>query len=193
VAGRRPLLGVCLGHQCIGEVYGGRIVRAPVLVHGKTSPDLPPGEGVLEDLPVPFEATRYHSLVVDRESLPVVLKVTAETSDGLIMGLRHRELDVEGVQFHPESVLTTVGDAAARQLRGSARKYSSRSVPAGKMRCALISRRSSSTHARRAGSGGCWRRSTVSRAVSPSRGVVSMPSSSSNGSMLAGVPGRYST
>jgi anthranilate synthase component II len=109
VAGRRPLLGVCLGHQCIGEVYGGRIVRAPVLVHGKTSPMYHRREGVLADLPVPFEATRYHSLVVDRDSLPVVLKVTAETSDGLIMGLRHRELEVEGVQFHPESVLTTAG------------------------------------------------------------------------------------
>jgi anthranilate synthase component II len=109
VAGRRPLLGVCLGHQCIGEVYGGRIVRAPVLVHGKTSPIYHRREGVLADLDVPFEATRYHSLVVDRETLPIVLKVTAETSDGLIMGLRHRELDVEGVQFHPESVLTTSG------------------------------------------------------------------------------------
>jgi anthranilate synthase component II len=109
VAGRRPLLGVCLGHQCIGEVYGGRIVRAPVLVHGKTSPIYHRREGVLADLEVPFEATRYHSLVVDRESLPIALKVTAETSDGLIMGLRHRELDVEGVQFHPESVLTTSG------------------------------------------------------------------------------------
>jgi anthranilate synthase component II len=109
VAGRLPLLGVCLGHQCIGEVYGGRIVRAPQLVHGKTSPIYHRGEGVLADLPVPFEATRYHSLVVDRESVPTVLKVTAETSDGLIMGLRHRELDVEGVQFHPESVLTSEG------------------------------------------------------------------------------------
>ena len=109
VAGRIPLLGVCLGHQCIGAVYGGRIVRAPTLVHGKTSAIYHRGEGVLADLPVPFEATRYHSLVVDRESLPPVLKVTAETSDGLIMGLRHRELDVEGVQFHPESVLTSAG------------------------------------------------------------------------------------
>ena len=108
-AGLRPLLGVCLGHQCLGEVYGGTIVRAPVLVHGKTSPIYHRGDGVLADLPVPFEATRYHSLVVDRASVPTVLKVTAETSDGLIMGLRHRELDVEGVQFHPESVLTTVG------------------------------------------------------------------------------------
>jgi anthranilate synthase component II len=109
LAGRIPILGVCLGHQCIGEVYGGRIVRAPQLVHGKTSPIYHRGEGVLADLPVPFEATRYHSLVVDRESVPTVLKVTAETSDGLIMGLRHRELDVEGVQFHPESVLTSAG------------------------------------------------------------------------------------
>ncbi len=109
VAGERPLLGVCLGHQCIGEVYGGRIVRAPVLMHGKTSPMYHRGEGVLADLPVPFDATRYHSLIVDRETLPHILKVTAETSDGLIMGLRHREVDVEGVQFHPESVLTGVG------------------------------------------------------------------------------------
>jgi anthranilate synthase component II len=109
VAGRRPLLGVCLGHQCIGEVYGGRVVRAPVLMHGKTSPMYHRGEGVLEGLPVPFDATRYHSLIVERAELPSVLKVTAETSDGLIMGLRHRELDVEGVQFHPESILTGVG------------------------------------------------------------------------------------
>ncbi len=109
VAGRRPLLGVCLGHQCIGEIYGGRVVRAPQLVHGKTSAIYHRGEGVLLDLPVPFEATRYHSLVVDRESVPSLLKVTAETSDGLVMGLRHRELDVEGVQFHPESILTSSG------------------------------------------------------------------------------------
>jgi anthranilate synthase component II len=109
LAGRRPVLGVCLGHQCIGEVYGGEVVRAPVLVHGKTSAIYHRREGVFADLPVPFEATRYHSLVVDRDSVPAVLKVTAETSDGLVMGLRHRELDVEGVQFHPESVLTTSG------------------------------------------------------------------------------------
>ncbi|MFA9431634.1 aminodeoxychorismate/anthranilate synthase component II [Egicoccus sp. AB-alg2] len=109
VAGRRPLLGVCLGHQCIGEVYGGHIVRAPVLVHGKTSPIYHRREGVLADLPVPFDATRYHSLVVDRQTLPSALKVTAETSDGLIMAMRHREVDVEGVQFHPESVLTSAG------------------------------------------------------------------------------------
>ena len=109
VAGRRPLLGVCLGHQCIGEVYGGRIVRAPSLMHGKTSAIYHRGEGLLAELEMPFEATRYHSLLVDRSTLPASLTVTAETVDGLIMGLRHRELDVEGVQFHPESVLTTVG------------------------------------------------------------------------------------
>ncbi len=109
VAGRRPLLGVCLGHQCIGEVYGGRIVRAPTLVHGKTSAIYHRGGGVLEGLSVPFEATRYHSLIVERDSLPSDLRITAETSDGLIMGLRHRELEVEGVQFHPESILTAVG------------------------------------------------------------------------------------
>ncbi|MBW3665138.1 MAG: aminodeoxychorismate/anthranilate synthase component II [Actinobacteria bacterium] len=109
LAGQRPILGVCLGHQCIGEVYGGAIVAAPELVHGKTSPIYHRREGVLTELPVPFEATRYHSLVVDRDNLPSVLKVTAETGDGLIMGLRHRELEVEGVQFHPESILTSVG------------------------------------------------------------------------------------
>ena len=109
VAGIRPLLGVCLGHQCIGEVYGGEVVRAPVLMHGKTSPIYHRREGVFDGLTVPFEATRYHSLIVDRASLPPVLKVTAETSDGLIMGLVHREVDVEGVQFHPESVLTSAG------------------------------------------------------------------------------------
>jgi anthranilate synthase component II len=109
LAGVRPVLGVCLGHQCIGQLYGGRIVRAPVLMHGKTSPIYHRKEGVFAELPAPFDATRYHSLVVDRDSLPSVLRITAETSDGLVMGLRHRELDVEGVQFHPESILTGVG------------------------------------------------------------------------------------
>jgi anthranilate synthase/aminodeoxychorismate synthase-like glutamine amidotransferase len=109
LAGLRPVLGVCLGHQCIGEIYGGNVVRAPVLMHGKTSPIYHRREGVFAELPVPFEATRYHSLIVERDTLPAVLKVTAETADGLIMGLRHRELEVEGVQFHPESVLTSAG------------------------------------------------------------------------------------
>ena len=109
VAGTRPLLGVCLGHQCIGEVYGGRIIRAHELVHGKTSQIYHRGQGVLADLPQPFEATRYHSLVVDPATVPDVLEITAETADGLIMGLRHRDLDVEGVQFHPESILTRSG------------------------------------------------------------------------------------
>ena len=109
VAGTRPVLGVCLGHQCIAEVYGGRVVRAPTLMHGKTSAIYHQREGVLAELEVPFEATRYHSLLVERGTLPSELVVTAETADGLVMGLRHRELEVEGVQFHPESVLTTVG------------------------------------------------------------------------------------
>ena len=109
MAGVRPVLGVCLGHQCIGELYGGRVVRAPELVHGKASPIHHDDVGVFEGLPDPFPATRYHSLVVAADSVPDVLEVTARTADGLVMGLRHRELDVEGVQFHPESILTTDG------------------------------------------------------------------------------------
>ena len=109
VQGRVPLLGVCLGHQCIAAVHGGRIVRAPELVHGKTSPIHHRGVGVFAGLDDPFDATRYHSLIVERGSFPAVLEITAETAGGLIMGLRHRELDVEGVQFHPESVLTGSG------------------------------------------------------------------------------------
>ncbi|CAA9235158.1 MAG: Anthranilate synthase, amidotransferase component @ Para-aminobenzoate synthase, amidotransferase component [uncultured Acidimicrobiales bacterium] len=104
-----PLFGVCLGHQCIGEVFGGRVVRAAEIMHGKTSLVRHDGAGVLAGLDSPFEATRYHSLVVERESLPAELEVTAETADGTIMALRHRELPVEGVQFHPESILTSVG------------------------------------------------------------------------------------
>ena len=104
-----PLLGVCLGHQCIGYVFGGRIIRAPELVHGKTSQIYHRGEGILDGLPIPFEATRYHSLVVERASLPHELKVTAETGDELVMAVRHRTLPIEGVQFHPESVLTAEG------------------------------------------------------------------------------------
>ncbi len=104
-----PVLGVCLGHQCIGEIYGGRIVEAPELMHGKTSLVHHDGTGVLAGLEDPFVATRYHSLVVDPASVPDCLTVTARTADGVIMGLAHRELPVEGVQFHPESILTHVG------------------------------------------------------------------------------------
>ena len=104
-----PILGVCLGHQCIGSVYGGEVVRAPAVVHGKTSLIHHRGQGVLAGMANPFEATRYHSLLVDRASVPAELEITAETEDGLIMGLRHRELAVEGVQFHPESILTADG------------------------------------------------------------------------------------
>jgi len=103
-----PLLGVCLGHQCIGYVFGARVVRAPELLHGKTSQIYHRGEGVLDGLPIPFEATRYHSLIVERASLPHELKVTAETHE-IVMAVRHREYPIEGVQFHPESVLTTEG------------------------------------------------------------------------------------
>ncbi len=106
-AGRKPILGVCLGHQSIGEAFGGDVVRAPYLMHGKTSLIYHKGIGVFADLPNPFIATRYHSLIVDRATLPPVFEITAETEDGTIMGIRHRELDVEGVQFHPESILTT--------------------------------------------------------------------------------------
>ena len=101
-----PVLGVCLGHQCIGEVFGGEIVQAPEIVHGKSSAIHHDGRGVLEGLPDPFVATRYHSLVVDTSSVPDDLEVSARTRDGLVMGLRHRTLPIEGVQFHPESILT---------------------------------------------------------------------------------------
>ncbi len=104
-----PLLGVCLGHQSIGEAFGGRIVRARSIMHGKTSLVEHDGRGVFAGLESPFEATRYHSLVVDRGSCPDVLEVSAHTADGEIMGLRHREAPIEGVQFHPESILTRVG------------------------------------------------------------------------------------
>ena len=104
-----PVLGVCLGHQSIGQAFGGRVVRARRLMHGKTSPIVHDGRTLFEGLPCPFEATRYHSLIVERDSLPACLEVSAWTSEGEIMGLRHRELPVEGVQFHPESVLTGEG------------------------------------------------------------------------------------
>ncbi len=104
-----PVLGVCLGHQAIGHVYGAKVVRAPELMHGKTSPIEHAGAGVFAGLPSPLTATRYHSLVIEPSSLPAELEVTATTVDGMIMGVRHRQLDVEGVQFHPESILTGSG------------------------------------------------------------------------------------
>jgi anthranilate synthase/aminodeoxychorismate synthase-like glutamine amidotransferase len=109
LAGKFPILGVCLGHQAMGAAFGGRIVRAPKLFHGKTSEIHHDGKGVFRKLPEPFTATRYHSLIVERKSLPRELTITAETSDGIIMGMRHRLHKLEGVQFHPESVLTESG------------------------------------------------------------------------------------
>ena len=104
-----PILGVCLGHQCMGHVFGGDVVRAARLMHGKTSPILHNGEGVFAGLPNPFEATRYHSLLVQRETFPACLEITAETAEKEVMGLRHREFPMHGVQFHPESILTLEG------------------------------------------------------------------------------------
>jgi anthranilate synthase/aminodeoxychorismate synthase-like glutamine amidotransferase len=115
-AGRYPILGVCLGHQAIGEGFGGRIVRAPSLFHGKVSEIHHDGKGIFAGLPNPFPATRYHSLVVDPESVPRSLEVTARTADGVIMGLRHRDLPVEGVQFHPESALTPDGKSLLKNF-----------------------------------------------------------------------------
>jgi anthranilate synthase component 2 len=111
LAGKIPILGVCLGHQSIGQAFGGKIVRARQLMHGKTSMIHHKEQGVFHGLPTPFEATRYHSLVIERESCPSVLEITAWTEDGEIMGVRHKSLAVEGVQFHPESILTQHGHA----------------------------------------------------------------------------------
>jgi anthranilate synthase/aminodeoxychorismate synthase-like glutamine amidotransferase len=111
-----PVLGVCLGHQAIGQVYGGRVLRAPEPMHGKTSMMYHQGQGVFRNLPVPFEANRYHSLIVERSTLPAELEVTAETADGLIMGLRHCTYPVEGVQFHPESIMTPTGKDLLRNF-----------------------------------------------------------------------------
>jgi anthranilate synthase/aminodeoxychorismate synthase-like glutamine amidotransferase len=108
-AGRIPILGVCLGHQCMGEAFGGKVVRAPVLMHGKTSEIFHDGRTIYEGIESPFVATRYHSLIVERKSLPACFDISAETKDGLIMGLRHKTCNVEGVQFHPEAILTKQG------------------------------------------------------------------------------------
>jgi anthranilate synthase/aminodeoxychorismate synthase-like glutamine amidotransferase len=117
-----PVLGVCLGHQAIGQAFGGNVVRADRLMHGRTSPILHEGKGVFAGLPSPFEATRYHSLIVDRATLPDCLEITAWTAEGEIMGVRHKERAVEGVQFHPESILTTHGkELLANWVRSLAR------------------------------------------------------------------------
>ena len=121
LAGEIPILGVCLGHQAIGQVYGGEVVAAPTLMHGKTSAIHHDGTGIFSGLPDPFVATRYHSLVVEPASVPDVLEVTARTADGVIMGLRHRSLAVEGVQFHPESLLTLEGPGLLSNFLASTR------------------------------------------------------------------------
>jgi anthranilate synthase/aminodeoxychorismate synthase-like glutamine amidotransferase len=108
-AGRIPMLGVCLGHQCIGEAFGGRVIRAPQVMHGKVSQIRHDDRSIFRDIPNPFDATRYHSLIVERDTLPECLEISAQTEDGVIMGLRHRSFMIEGVQFHPESVLTGPG------------------------------------------------------------------------------------
>jgi anthranilate synthase component 2 len=122
LAGQMPILGVCLGHQSIGQAFGGKVVRAREVVHGKTSRIFHDDRGLFKDVPNPFEATRYHSLVVAREGLPDCLEVTAKTWDEEIMGLRHKTLPVEGVQFHPESFLTTVGKDLLRNFVTGARR-----------------------------------------------------------------------
>lgn len=111
-----PILGVCLGHQCLAEVYGGKVVRADRLMHGKTSPIRHEAKGVFAGLPNPFEATRYHSLIVEKSSVPECLQVTADTAEGEIMGLQHREFSVHGVQFHPESILSREGKDLLRNF-----------------------------------------------------------------------------
>lgn len=115
-AGRIPMLGVCLGHQCIGQAFGGNVVGAPAILHGKVSEIHHDGRTVFRDMSQPFVATRYHSLMVERESLPDCLEVSAQTHDGIIMGLRHRKYPVEGVQFHPESILTAEGKVLLRNF-----------------------------------------------------------------------------
>lgn len=120
-AGQVPILGVCLGHQAMGQAFGGRIVRAEKLMHGKTSPIHHDNKGVFENLPQDFEATRYHSLVIERSTLPDCLEISAESDDGEIMGARHKEYSIEGVQFHPESILT--GDNGKQLLRNFVERF----------------------------------------------------------------------
>ncbi|MFN4281942.1 MAG: anthranilate synthase component II [Alphaproteobacteria bacterium] len=115
-AAKLPLLGVCLGHQAIGQAFGGQVIRAPEPMHGKVSAIRHGGKGVFSGLPTPFEATRYHSLIVEKSTLPAVLETTAETSDGLIMGLQHKELPIHGVQFHPESIASQHGHQLLRNF-----------------------------------------------------------------------------
>lgn len=115
-AGKKPILGVCLGHQAIGEAFGGKVIRAKQVMHGKTSVIAHTGVGVFKDLPSPFTVIRYHSLAIERASLPSCLEVTAWTDDGEIMGVRHRQFDIEGVQFHPESILSEHGHALLKNF-----------------------------------------------------------------------------
>jgi anthranilate synthase component 2 len=111
-----PLLGVCLGHQAIGQVFGGKVIRAPKPMHGKISPVIHEGKGIFRNLPSPFNATRYHSLIVERESFPDCLEITAHTQDGIIMGLQHKTLPIHGVQFHPESIASEHGHALIKNF-----------------------------------------------------------------------------
>ncbi|WP_211474338.1 anthranilate synthase component II [Collimonas humicola] len=115
-AGKLPILGVCLGHQAIGEAFGGKVIRAQQVMHGKTSPISHTGVGVFKDLPNPFTVIRYHSLAIERASIPACLEITAWTEDGEIMGVRHKDYDIEGVQFHPESILSEHGHALLRNF-----------------------------------------------------------------------------
>jgi anthranilate synthase/aminodeoxychorismate synthase-like glutamine amidotransferase len=126
-AGKVPILGVCLGHQAIGEVFGGKVVSAPSLVHGKTTEVLHDSKTIFEGLPQPFVAGRYHSLVVDPRTIPSELEVSARTADGIVMGLRHKRFPIEGVQFHPESILTTAGPHLLKNFLDSVAHYAVRS------------------------------------------------------------------
>jgi anthranilate synthase component 2 len=138
VAGKVPLLGVCLGHQALGQAFGGKVVRAPAPLHGKLSQVSHRGIGVFQDIPTPFTGTRYHSLIVDRATLPDCLEITAETSDGLIMGMQHRQYPLHGVQFHPESIASEHGhlmlknflDIAASWNESTGRRSAAPTIPA---------------------------------------------------------------